>query len=837
MIRNVDTQSNLNFRIESINRYFFLLMTETPAKMGILLLIFLFLSPIISYSQYDEDPRIIKDIVIKGCRTIDKSTIFYNIRSKLGEALSIEKIDRDLKALYSLGFFENIEFKEEPTQDGVVLIIIITEKPVIEEIRIIGSEGIDISKIKKEITIKSGQIIDNSKITSDVQKIKKLYLDKGFYFALVESIIEPVSDYAVVVTYKIEENNKVKIKDIKIFGNRGLSDFKIKKYMQTNESFWNGFITCFMKVFKKCGKFNEDTLDMDLDIIREVYKDNGYVDIKVGKPEIKFHKNRKGEIKSIKIHIPVTEGEQYKFGEISVSGNKVFYTDQLMKQFTDLQIPGKKVYRFFGTNKRDLVPGETYSITTLKLAALRIIDMYSNEGYINAYPYPKEKINSDEKTIDLNFDIMEGSKFYLNKLIFTGNIHTRDKVIRREFLLDEGDVFNVGLMKHGVTRLEYLQYFKEIKPTYEPIPGTDAVDLTVDVKDEGHTELQFGISYGGYDKFGGTLTLRQNNFMGLGYTTGIQGYITDRRMQVDLSFTDYWFLDKPLIFSSRVYVTSEEFYTYDEQQIGGRITFGKRFTQNISLSQSYKFEHVKIDLAEEDLRVFDREAATSRENNYEARHLPLEPTLKLNVDPESDTSSTTFTFSWDSRDRKIKTPSRGFLSRNSLEIAGGILGGDNYFYKLESELDFYIPLGEKLTLANKALIYYADGYAGREVPIFELYYIGGPYSIRGFDTKSVGPKDINNNPIGGNKELFFSTELIISLNDPLKLVFFYDAGDVFGDSEKYDLKDLRTSYGVELRIYIPIFPYPLRLIYAEPIKPLETDRTNHFEFSIGLGFR
>ncbi|MBU1626496.1 BamA/TamA family outer membrane protein, partial [bacterium] len=167
---------------------------------------------------------------------------------------------------------------------------------------------------------------------------------------------------------------------------------------------------------------------------------------------------------------------------------------------------------------------------------------------------------------------------------------------------------------------------------------------------------------------------------------------------------------------------------------------------------------------------------------------------------------------------------------------GGLLRGDNYFYKVENELDFYIPLGERLVSANKGIIYYADSYAGREIPIFERYYIGGPYSIRGFETKSVGPKDLNNNPIGGNKELFFSSELIFSVNDPLKIVFFYDAGNVFGDNESYDIKELRTSVGAELRIYIPIFPYPLRLIYAQPLKPIETDRTNHFEFSIGLGF-
>jgi outer membrane protein insertion porin family len=812
-------------------------MFETHSRMSIMLLIFLLFPPLLSFSQDNTESKIIKDIVIQGCRTIDKSTIFYNIRSKVGETISMDKIDRDLKALYALGFFENIDFKIEPAENGVILSIIITEKPVIEEIRIEGSNELNIDKIKKEITIKSGEIIDNSKITADVIKIKNLYLDKGFYFAQVESLVEPVSDFAVAVIYKIKENNKVKIKDINIVGNKGLSDFQVKKWMQTNESFWNGFILCILKIFKKCGKFNEDTLDLDMDTIRELYKDHGYVDIQVGKPKIDFLKNKKGEIKSIKIDIPVSEGELYKFGKISVSGNKIFYTDQIKKQFENLQIPGKTVYKIFGTNKKNLASGETYSITTVKLAALSIIELYSNNGYINAYPYPKETTNREDKTIDINFDIMEGNKFYLNKMYFTGNVHTRDKVIRREFLLDEGNVFNVGLMNSGKARLDSLQFFKEVKPTYEPIPGTDYVDLNVDVKDEGQTTLQFGVSYGGYDKFGGSMTLQQNNFMGLGYSTSIQSYITNRRMQTDLSFTDYWFLDKPLIFSVRTYITSEEFYTYDEQQIGGRLTFGKRFTQNISLSQSYKLENTKIDLAEEDIRVIDREALTSKDNNYTARHLPLEPTLTLNVDPESITSSTTSTFVFDNRDRKLNNPTKGVLNRSSFEIAGGPLLGDNYFYKLESELDIYIPLGEKLVLANKGLIYYADGYSGRDIPIFEKYYIGGPYSLRGFETKSVGPKDIDNNPIGGNKELFFSSELVISLNDPLKVVFFYDAGDVFASDENYDIQDLRTSYGAELRIFIPIFPYPLRLIYAEPIKPIETDRTNHFEFSIGLGFR
>jgi len=806
--------------------------------MGILMLIFLLLYGSFPLLPAKVDPQeIIREIVVEGNRTIDKATIFFTLKSKVGEPLSKEKIQRDLKALYALGYFEDIIFKTERVEDGIILIIVVEEKPVVEEIRIIGCEEINLDKIKKKISIKTGEIIDNSKISSDVQNIKNLYIDKGFYFAQIKSKIEPLSKHSVIVTYLIKENKKLRIHEINIIGNEGLSDFEIKKFIQTSESFWHGMLHCLLRFFKKCGKFNQETLDIDLDRIRNLYKDRGYVDIKVGKPQITFVKNKKGEIEGVKIDIPLSEGDLYKFGKISVSGNTVFFTDQIMRLFKDMKIPGQRVYKIFGTNKRNLVEGETYGINTVHLATLRIYELYSNEGYINAYPRPVEKINRKDKEVDINFEIMEGEKYYLNKMTFIGNIHTRDKVIRREFPLKEGDVFSIGLMKAGKSRLEYLQFFKEVNPTYEQVPGLNAVDLNVEVKDEGRAELQFGVSYGGYDKFGGSLTLRQNNFLGLGHSASMQGFFTRRRLQTDLSFTNYWFLDKPLIFSLRLYATDEKFYTYDEQQLGGRITFGKRFTQNISLSQSYKYEIVKIELEDEELRVRSREMLTSRKNDYETRHLPLLPSYKLNVDPESDTSSTTFALIWDNRDRRIRSPSRGVLNRSSFEIAGGLLGGDNYFYKIENKFDLYIPLGERLVLANKAVINYANGFAGREIPIFERYYIGGPYSVRGFETKSIGPKDINNNPIGGNKKLFFSSELIININDPLKLVFFYDAGDVFSEEESYDIKDLRTSAGVELRIFIPIFPYPLRLIYADALKPVETDRTNHFEFSIGLGFR
>jgi outer membrane protein insertion porin family len=812
-------------------------MTKNFLKVSILILTFLIISAFILpiYAQNSEE-KIILDIKIKGSRIIEKSTIFYALKSKIGEPLSTDKVDRDLKALYALGFFDDIQFKVEEVENGVNLIIVVDEKPVIEEIQVLGVEKIDLEKIKKELSINTGKIIDSSKVAADVQKIKNMYIEKGYFFVEVESKIEPVSEHVVSVTYIIHENSKVKIKKITISGNKGISDFEIKKYIQTNESFLHDMLHCILKFFKKCGKFNSDTLDMDMDIIRELYKDKGYVDIQVGQPVITYKKNKKNVIKGITIDIPVTEGEKYKFGKISVSGNTVFFTDQLTKQFKDLVIPGKQNYKIIGTNKQNLVMGETYSITTVKLAALRMIDLYSSEGYINAYPYPRETQNKEEKTMDINFEIMEGEKFYLNKINFTGNSYTRDKVMRREFLLNEGDVFDASLMEAGKNRLEYLQFFKEIKPTYEQLTGLNAVDLNVNVKDEGHLELQFGVSYGGYDKFGGSVTLKHNNFLGLGHTASIDGYATNRRLRADLNFTNYWLFDKPLQFGARIYATSEDFYTYDENTIGSSVTFGKRFTPNIGFSTMYKYEVISIKLSDEDTRVVSRDTMTSRNNNSTARDLPLNPSYTLNVAPTSDTSSTTFVLNWDNRNRRIRSPSKGILNRSSFEIAGGPLGGENYFYKLENELDFYIPLAEKLVLANKAVINYADSYAGREIPIFERYYIGGPYSIRGFDTKSIGPKDINNNPIGGNKKLFYSSELIFSLNDLLQFVLFYDAGDVFDDFESYSVKDLRTSYGGEIRIYIPIFPYPLRLIYADPIKPYENDRTTHFEFSIGLGF-
>jgi outer membrane protein insertion porin family len=802
---------------------------------GISILIFLFLFPAIS-KTIEEKIDTIKEITIKGNRIIEESTILHTINTKAGNPIDPEIIRKDLQAIYDTGFFDNVTFKKEILKDGLRLIIEVDEKPMIEEIRISGSDKIDLDKIKKEINIKTGEIVNTSKISKDVQKIKDLYIEKGYYFAQVEYTLESISEHAVIVTYKIEENSKVKIVELNIEGNKGLSDFEIKRFMQTSESFWHGTMHCLMRFFSKCGKFNTVNLDTDLERIRELYKDRGYVDIKVGSPKISYIKNKKDEVRGVKIDIPVTEGELYDFGNITLTGNKVFYTSQIQKLFKNLSIPGKTVYKLFGSNKRDLVKGKIYSITTLKLAMLRIQDLYGSEGYINAYPHPEENINRENKTVDIKFNIREGEQYYLHKIIVTGNIHSRDKIIRREIPLGEGDIFRTDLMNIGTQRLEALQFFKEVKPTYEEILGIDAVDLKYDIKDEGQTQLSGGVSYGGYDKWGGTVALSQNNFFGLGQSASLQGSLTNKRALAKLSYTDHWFLNKPLILGTSLYTTKEEYSTYDESLLGGRITFGKWFNQNISYRQSYSYEIINIDLVNEDLLSRRRNLMTSRIDDAAQRNLPLQRSIVLNVDPRSDTSATTFAFVWDNRDRKIHSPTRGVYNEASFEIAGGLLGADNYFYKAENELNFYLPLWDRFVWANRGVINYADSYAGRELPIFERYYLGGPYSLRGFETKSVGPKDLYNNPIGGNKSLLFSSEFIINLNDPLKLVFFYDAGDVFAEDEVYGLKDLRTSYGIELRILIPVFPYPLRLIYADPIKPNENDRTNHFEFSIGVGF-
>jgi outer membrane protein insertion porin family len=721
----------------------------------------------------------IAKIEAKGNRRVDKDAILAAIQTREGDLTSPAKLRDDLKAVYNLGFFNDVKIDVSDTPQGRVLTFLVDEKPAIQDIIIQGNRKLKSDKIKEALDIKLYSVTSDAAIREKIDKVRGLYKEKGYYEVTVNYRLDPISKTDVNLVVDINEGGKIYVRKIGFEGNHSFKDKVLKDVMETKEKSLISFIT-------GSGILKKDYLERDVEKVSGFYFNHGYIKAKVSEPKVDIRGN------GIYITVPIEEGPQFKVGKIDFQGDLLESADILKGK---LDIAKEKIY------SRELVQKD---MTTLS-------DLYADKGYANADISPLLKENDQDLTVDLTFDIRQGEKVSFERIEIVGNIKTRDKVVRRELRVYEQELFNATNIKRSTQNLRRLEFFEDVNFATSPGSSPDKINLKINVKERPTGSFGLGAGYSTQDKVVGMLEVSQSNLFGRGQQLKAQAMLGAISRRYRLSFTEPYLFDRPLSFGFDTYNWLREYDEYTRKSIGGDIRLSHPLRWEYQrVYFSYRYEYVKLDNL-----IWDPSPS-----------LALAATLHT-------TSAVAVTWRRDSRDA-VFTPSRGSDHSISIEQAG--LGGQVAYTRFIAESGWYFPLKWGTVGVLHGRIGYMLHNSWGQLPVYEKFYLGGIDTIRGFKYADISPRDPNTwERLGGEKFVQINTEYRFPLFKKLGLtgLVFFDAGNVYPNNENY-FNYLRTSIGAGVRWYSPMGP--LRVEWGYNLKKKPWEKQSNWEFSVGGTF-
>ena len=869
--------------------------------------------------------------------TIETETYLYYI--KLKDMLSLpsqgkwvpydDKIEQtaiaDFNTLMKTTTFlddMSVEVTDYPFPNGAVGKIITYRMEERERIKVIdyqGSKAVDRSKIEEElknrsIDLRSDGFLDARVLRRVEGVVRDLMAEKGFSNAEVTHKITPVSEGSktVNVTFTIGEGPKIKIRKLDFIGNTAISDGKLQKKMKENKP--KGFLSFITGT----GTYKEGKFEEDAQKVVDYYHQMGYVRARVGNPELKVLENTKdGKTRWVELRIPVTEGQRYKVGSFTIAGNTRFQPDPLRAQFK-------------------LQTGDWYDEKKIRDGLRKVQEAYGGDGFMEFTGFPDMRFSDDPQaieaalnaqvpealaappepesakhvkaapTVDVTMQLTEGKQYFVNRITFTGNTTTRDNVIRREVRLLEGSVFSTESLKYSVKRLNQLGYFKNIEGNdkdlkVDKVPGKDnQVDVTLKLEEQNRNQLTFGAGVSQYEGVFGQLSFQTSNFMGRGESLTLSLQAGDRAQNYQLAFTEPFVFDRNMTAGFDLYKRNLQYVGYYTQRSnGGNIMFGIPVGSWARSFLTYSYEQVRItDLSEALLdpacatsvtgcsvlsSLGDLSQLTDAQREQINRNPFLVDSLLIGQGGTRTISKVVPTFVQNTVDNPI-FPTTGKKVTASMDFA--VLGGNTQYLKPSLEYIFFHKMSGRTSVGLRGQWQYIEPVGKSEVlPVFERLFLGGEYSVRGFDIRSIGPTAPNSLIVlGGNKSLLFNAEYLISIAGPVRLVLFGDAGQVrdvgehFGWKQEYTklvvppapllidplvqlgtLVDpsapgvhtevvgtaaaFKTSVGAEVRFFMPVLNVPFRLIYAfNPSRvgvlnnSLQPAKDHVFRFAVGTTF-
>jgi outer membrane protein insertion porin family len=721
----------------------------------------------------------IAGVVVSGNVRIEVDAIERYIKTKPGDAYVPSKLSSDLKSIYSMGYFEDIRVESKDTPSGKIITFHVQEKPTIRRIEFEGNIVYDSKKIMEALNIKSGSILNIFAIQNNIIRIEDLYKEKNYHNVKVDYKIDKQENNQGDLLFVIEEGKKIKIEKIIFEGNAVYTEKELKKVMKTKvRGFWSWLTNS--------GELEKEQLSQDIIKLRSFYQNNGFIEAKVAEPIIEYQDDM------IYIKIKIDEGPKFKVGKVGVTGDLIFPEIELLEE---LKITSKEFY------SREVVRNDIVTLT----------DRYSNEGYAFADIYPRIDKNFDKLEVNIDFVIKRGKKVYFEAITITGNSKTRDKVIRRELRVYEQELFSGTRLKRGIRNLYRLEFFQDVK--VETLEGSsdDQILLKIDVIEKPTGNFMFGGGYSSVDYGYLTASISQNNLFGRGQVLELKTTVSAKSSTYSLSFTEPYLFDKSISAGFDIYNRKRDYGDYDRSSMGGRVRLGTRLADYTKLFWDYTYDVSDITNVDNDVSDLIKES-----------------------EGKNTTSATSVTLQYDSRDRLLN-PTEGTYDSASIEYAG--LGGDIHFTKYLVSSGWYYPL----FLGTVGLVYGKGGYVQEHdsgfLPDYERFYLGGMTSIRGFGYRDIYAEDKNGDEIGGNKFVQMNIEWIIPLIKDAGLmgVFFFDAGNVYGNGENLDLTDTREGAGAGIRWYSPMGP--IRLEYGWILDPKKNeDSGGRWEFSVGTLF-
>lgn len=722
-------------------------------------------------------------IEVRGNKRIEKAAVLAVLGSREGEGLDQDALDRDLRAVYKMGYFTDVSIDVEEGDDGKIVIFNVTEKPSIGNIVFRGNDELEEDDLKTEIGIKQYAILNRSEVTQSVNRLREFYRQKGYYNIQIQESIEELPGNEVSLIYDIQEGEKVYVTHIEFVGNDSIDSDDLKGIMETRE---RGFLSWFTK----SGLLDKQMLEFDLHKITSYYHNHGYIKARTGEPTITY---KEGD--GLTVTIEVVEGPQYGVDQVDVAGDIADDREELLEA---LKIREEEFYN------REVVRQD----------ALALQELYANKGFAYAEVDPMVVEDDETRTVDITYRVTQGVKVWFERVNITGNERTRDKVIRRELKAIEGDSYSHEALQKGTANLHRLGFFEEVEAQTEKGTAEDQMVVNVNVKERPTGSFSIGAGYSSFDKTMGTVQVAEQNLFGYGQQLSLAARIGSRTQEFDVRFTEPWFLDRPLEAGFDLYKWRREYWDYTKDSMGGAI----RFRFPIGIDTEYTRASVRYIYDDTDVTDVEPDAATVIQDMM-GRHVKSSITLGLQRD---------------SRDRLFHT-TKGSRSYITYEYAG--LGGDSDFIKIEASTAWYFPCPWDTVFLVRGQWGYAKEASEGSMPLYEKFYLGGIDSVRGFEYATISPRDAETGDrIGGEKMMAYSLEYrmpIVKEHGIVGLVFF-DAGNVYTKDDSYTFSGIRKSVGTGVRWYSPVGP--LRLEYGWNLDPLDDEASGNWEFSIGGTF-
>jgi outer membrane protein insertion porin family len=773
-----------------------------------------------TFGQLLPEAPVVQEIEIRfvGPETVNRAVVRANVQTEIGQPRNRLLIEQDVRNLIATGHFADVRVLEEDVPGGVRIVYQVQGKVQVREILVRGQRRFREERLRKELTLKVNEPLDERKIHIDRQKLTDFYQKAGYPDIVVthETSIDPDAGTAVV-TYNIEEGERLRIARIEFRGVTAFPPKQLHKLMRTRKNWFLAWMT-------GAGVIRTEQFEDDLDKLREFYRSKGYIDMEIQQTRVE-----RISAKWVVVHIEIFEGRQYKVGEIGISGNTLFTEDELRQQ-----MPMKE--------------GATFTPDGLNKNIKAIQDHYGARGYLDTVVFTSKIPNVETGRMDLQFALQEGHLTYIDKIRIRGNTKTRDKVIRRELAVAPGDVYNTVRVDASVERLKNLNYFSKVDATPEPTEVPNRRNVVVEVEEQRTGTVTFGAGFSSIDNFIGFVEVTQGNFdlfnwptfTGGGQKLRLRAQIGMRRQDYVLSFVEPWFLDQRLALGVDIFRRTSRFLSdvYNEDRTGGDIFLEKALSE---------FVRVRLEYSIQEIDIRTGSAASAEVASQSGSHLRSAMALQL---------------VYDARDSVFLT-TRGNRTEFSAEVAGGPLAGDVDIYKLQARSSQFFPFFNQHVLQIVGSIGVVDAFGDtkgsggfnpvtltpiNDVPIFDRYFLGGANTLRGFRFRQVGPKDETGEPIGGNTFASLTLEYSFPIVERIRGAVFYDVGFVNARAYDFSLSEktgpaglglvnsgINDNFGFGVRLNLPIGP--IRLDYGIPIrKDSFTSRSGKFQFSIGYQF-
>lgn len=735
-----------------------------------------------------------------GTANVNEQVVRANMQVREGGEFDANMLDRDLRSLYRTGLFELIEFKQEQGEGNTLnLVIEVTPKYRVLAVKFEGNQKMKSSRLEKEAKTRANLALDERQVKDDQEKLREFYQKAGYnQVSITYSIEKDRAGGFGTVIFKIKEGAKVKISEIKFVGNKSVKAGKLKGEMETKRWWMFSWLT-------GSGRFKDDQFEDDLDKLRDFYREIGFLDVDIPQDKVVFSYPT---AEKLVITINIAEGRQYRVGEISFSGNKLFTTALL-----------KRVAR--------IRTGMVFVPSKLDKDTERVEDFYGKDGYLQTNVRILRKPNIATGNIDIEYQVQESEKYNVESIVIEGNTKTKSTVILRELVLGPGDVFSKVMMKISKLRLENTRFFEDVNVTDQEtnIPGRRNMKIAVK---EGRTgNLTFGAGFSSLERATLFAEVSQSNFDIFNRRSFFQGDGQKFRLRLQLgslsseavlSFEEPWLFQKALALGFSIFRSSSDYNSsyYSQVETGGEIYLRKRLFELVEGRLAYTYKVVDI-----------KDVSSSASSVIQA------------LSGNNALSEVSFQLLRDTRDKIINTTAGNRIEINTA-VAGGPLGGSkiNNYYSLEVRGSQFFPIFETqaqvLALIGRGGVIQNFGKAN-DVPYYSKFYLGGPTTLRGYEFRDIAPRDTAGEPIGGKSYGFFSAEYSADIVSPIRFAVFYDAGFVNRKAYDFNPGDYADNFGVGLRLFVA--GAPLSLDFGIPIKgPKDAKKGNQFNFSFGTRF-